>query len=102
VAVFLSERDDSINNCVKVLFTFSSDDSSEMETEKPLGYSLRWGLLQPSGHSTVRILFANPDDIEPTREYLRKNGCDSEISDLPRLVSVDIPPVVEYYNQANP
>lgn len=53
-------------------------------------------LLQPSGHSTVRIWFANPDAIETTRERLREMGCASEISDSPRLIAVDVPPSVNY------
>lgn len=54
------------------------------------------GLLQPSGNSTVRIWFENIDDIEPTRSRLRKMRCDSEISDLPRLIAVNVPSVVDY------
>lgn len=53
-------------------------------------------LLRPSGHSTLRIWFTSNDNIEPTREHLRKLGCASEISDLPRLIAVDVPPTVEY------
>ncbi len=54
------------------------------------------GLIHESGHSTVRIIFNNPDDVNETREYLKKIGCNSEISNVPILISVDIPPEVSY------
>lgn len=53
-------------------------------------------LLQPSGHSTVQIWFTHLESIESTRDQLKKNGCNSEISDKPRLVAVDVPPSVKY------
>jgi hypothetical protein len=53
-------------------------------------------LVEESGHSTVRILFDDVDDVEDTRNQLRKLGCESEISNVPTLISVDIPPKVEY------
>lgn len=54
------------------------------------------GLVEESGHSTVRILFNNLNDVIPTREYLNKMGCESEISDVKFLISLDIPPNVNY------
>lgn len=53
-------------------------------------------VLRPSGHSTVRLLFANEADVQEVRDQLRAIGCPSELSDLPRLVAVDIPPDVPY------
>jgi hypothetical protein len=67
-----------------------------VSAEETNGYLCVTSLLKPSGHSTVRIWFANTDDIEPFREILRKIGCASEISDVPRLIAVDIPPDVDY------
>jgi Domain of unknown function (DUF4265) len=54
------------------------------------------GLVAESGHSTVRIIFNNVDDVKETREFLKKLGCDSEISEVPILISVDIPPTISY------
>lgn len=54
-------------------------------------------LVKESGHSTVRILFENIDDVQSTRDQLKSIGCDSELSNYQKLIAVDIPPVV-YYN----
>ncbi|MEO6454237.1 MAG: DUF4265 domain-containing protein [Ginsengibacter sp.] len=54
------------------------------------------GLVQESGHSTVRIIVSEKESVAPLREQLKKLGCDSEISDVPILISVDIPPEVDY------
>jgi hypothetical protein len=53
-------------------------------------------VLTPSGHSTIRILFFDDGIIQDTRNDLRNIGCESEISDIPTLVAVDIPPAVSY------
>jgi hypothetical protein len=53
-------------------------------------------LIKSSGHSTIRIWFAREDDVATVREQLRRLGCSSEVSDIRRLVAVDIPPTVEY------
>lgn len=54
------------------------------------------GLVQGSGHSTVRVILSDKADVAPLRERLKELGCDSEISDVPILISVDIPPEVDY------
>ena len=53
-------------------------------------------LVRPSGHSTLHLWFAQEKDVEPVRAALRQMGCPSEVSDLPRLVAVDVPPEVPY------
>jgi hypothetical protein len=53
-------------------------------------------LVRPSGHSTIRLWFSGDEDRESVREALRRMGCASEVSDLPRLVAVDVPPEVPY------
>lgn len=54
------------------------------------------GLVKESGHSTVRILFNDRGDVQNTRDQLKKMGCDSEISNVPTLIALDIPPQVNY------
>lgn len=54
------------------------------------------GLVKESGHSTIRIIFNDLKDVAPTREYLNARGCESEVSDVKILISVDIPPTVGY------
>ncbi|HSP79036.1 MAG TPA: DUF4265 domain-containing protein [Myxococcaceae bacterium] len=53
-------------------------------------------LVHPSGHSTIHLWFSREEQVEPVREALRHLGCASEVSDLPRLVAVDVPPDVPY------
>ncbi|PHR01352.1 MAG: hypothetical protein COB29_14750 [Sulfitobacter sp.] len=55
-------------------------------------------LAESSGHSTVRLWFADIADVQVTRKTLESFGCSSEISDQPRLVAVDISPSVTYDN----
>lgn len=55
-------------------------------------------LLRASQHSTVRLWFAKnfENEVLRIRQELRSMGCPSELSDLNRLVAVDIPPTVPY------
>jgi hypothetical protein len=52
-------------------------------------------LVSPSGHSTVRLWFANGSDVRDVRDALRELGCGSEL-DMERLVAVDVPTEVRY------
>lgn len=54
------------------------------------------GLVRAGGHSTVRLWFASESDVPHVRDELKRMGCSSELSDLPRLVAVDIPPSIPY------
>ena len=54
------------------------------------------GLIEESGNSTIRILFDNVNDVEITRKYLNSIDCQSELSNLERLISVNIPFNVTY------
>lgn len=53
-------------------------------------------LFEASGHSTIRIWFSDAKYVQSAREDLRRMGCSSELSDLPRLIAVDVPPTVPY------
>jgi hypothetical protein len=61
-------------------------------------------LIQPSGHSTVRVVVfrENQSDeqlavaVESIRQSLRDLGCSTELSHIPNLIAVDIPPEVDY------
>jgi hypothetical protein len=52
-------------------------------------------VVRASGHSTVRVVVYDEKQMQPLRQSLRDYGCSSELSHLPRLVSVDIPPEIE-------
>ncbi len=61
-------------------------------------------LVQPSGHSTVRVVILregrNDEQVgaavKDIRQSLRAMGCSTELSHLPNLIAVDIPPEVNY------
>ena len=53
-------------------------------------------MIKPSGHTTIQILFARKEDAPPFRARLDQMGCESEGSDIPELVAVDVPPEVKY------
>lgn len=67
--------------------------SAELDKEGLLWYSK---LVRASGHSTVRLWFSDARDVSMARDELRRLSCASEVSDLPRLVAVDVPPTVSY------
>jgi len=69
--------------------------SAEMDAGGMLRYKK---LVRSSGHSTIRLWFAKNDEnhVTSVRQMLRELGCESERSDRPRLVAVDIPPAVSY------
>src|ERR1051326_6512587 len=54
------------------------------------------GLIEESGHTTLRIIFFKNDIIKETMERLQQLGCNYEGSNIPTLMSVDVPPSVDY------
>lgn len=67
--------------------------AADSDSDGALWYS---GLIEASGHSTIRLWFSSKHDVREVRDRLRGVGCMSELSDLPRLVAVDVPPTVPY------
>lgn len=53
-------------------------------------------LIRPSKHSTIQVLLASEKDIDLVRGELQRMGCASEVSDIRRLVAVNVPPSVSY------
>lgn len=54
------------------------------------------GLIEESGHTTVRIIFYDEEVLEPTVTWLQKMGCSYEGSNISSLIAVDIPSAVDY------
>ena len=60
------------------------------------------GLVESAGHSTIRVIFYDqkdqslsiPERVAELRNGLRSLGCSSEVSHIPGLISVDVPPEV--------
>jgi hypothetical protein len=93
-AIPLSDNSYKIDNILFYAPEYSLGDIVSVESRE--GELFVTGLVTESGHSTVRIIFNNAEDVKPTREFLKEFGCDSEISEVPILISVDIPPIVSY------
>jgi len=83
-----------LENILFYAFNYSFGDILEVENREGELYVVN--LVRGSGHSTVRIIFYNKDDISSTLKELVKMGCDYEGSNISALVSVDIPPEVRY------
>ncbi|MCX4245981.1 DUF4265 domain-containing protein [Paraliomyxa miuraensis] len=66
--------------------------SAQADQDGALRYA---GLNAASGHSTIRLWFADELNVAKVRDHLREMGCSSEL-DLSRLVAVDVPPSTPY------
>jgi len=53
-------------------------------------------VIEPSGHSTIQVVFFNEMLMEPAMEELEKLGCSWEGNQASRLAAVDIPYDVQY------
>lgn len=53
-------------------------------------------LIEESGHSTIRVFLSNENKVSKLREDLEHMGCSSEVSNISKLISVDIPRNVSY------
>ncbi len=49
-------------------------------------------LSAPSGHSTLRVVIGDPSTLIPLRTRLAELGCASELSHIPNLIAIDVPP----------
>lgn len=67
-----------------------------VETENRNGELFVTGLIEESGHSTIRIIFFSKESIPQTIDQLEKMGCHWEGSNIPTLISVDIAPEINY------
>jgi len=64
-------------------------------TEERDGLNLFRALVVPSGHSTLRVVLFDQGLRDRLRDALREQGCASELSHLPNLLSIDVPPEIE-------
>lgn len=77
-------------------FTYGISCDDIVEAELVDGEMLFKQVLQPSGHTKVRVYVFNPNDVATIRNEFKAFGCESEGSRLPKLFSLDIPASVEY------
>jgi hypothetical protein len=51
-------------------------------------------VVQPSGHSTLRIIVYEESQTAEVRALFKRMGCSTELSHIPGLIAVDVPPSV--------
>ena len=50
--------------------------------------------VEYSKHSTIRVILFDENKVQTTRDHLKKMGCSSELSHIPKLIAIDIPPKI--------
>ena len=58
-------------------------------------------LVKPSGNSVFRLYLAEPTQVQAARDEFRQLKCESELSNLPRLIAVEIPNSVDFLEVGN-
>lgn len=53
-------------------------------------------LVRPSSNSVIRLFVSDAAEVQRARDSFRALGCESELSNLPRLVAVEIPGDVSF------
>jgi hypothetical protein len=51
--------------------------------------------VEYSKHSTLRVVVFEESNVPNVRETLKRLGCSSELSHIPKLIAVDVPPSVK-------
>ncbi|PZF72606.1 DUF4265 domain-containing protein [Taibaiella soli] len=59
-------------------------------------------LITESGNSTIQIVFYDKEIIRTTMKTLEELQCQSEISNIPSLIAVNIPATVDYFGVIKP
>lgn len=72
-----------------------------LEAEEKEGELLAGDVITESGHSTIRILVADINNVPEVFEKINSWGCAWEQSNIPRLIAVDVPPEVSYKELRN-
>ena len=84
-----------IRNIPVYSYSLALDDVISADRDEYGGLRYR-GLVKPSRHSTVRLLFKHETHTPRVREELRHMGCESELGTSPLRIGVDVPPSVSF------
>lgn len=90
----LSDNNYKIDNIPFYAYGFACNDIVSTEEHSEQLYVSE--LVEPSGNSTIRLLFENIENISDVRDFLKENGCDSELSNIKSLIAVDVPANISY------
>ena len=67
-----------------------------VSAEEDCGQLLFKKLVRPSTNSVFRLYLSDASDMQAARDQFRGLGCETELSNLPRLVAVEIPDEVDF------
>lgn len=65
-----------------------------VDTERVSGHLVFRQLVEPSPHSTLRVILFRKDLVARFRHQMRELGCATELSHVPGLIAIDVPPGV--------
>jgi hypothetical protein len=51
-------------------------------------------VVQPSAHSTLRVIVYDEAEVARVRALFSEKGCSTELSHIPGLIAIDVPPAV--------
>lgn len=58
-------------------------------------------VVEPKGHSTIRVVVYTENSTQRIRNELRELGCSTELGNIADFFSVDVPPQVDYSRVEN-
>jgi hypothetical protein len=51
-------------------------------------------VVRPSAHSTLRVIVYDEAEVAQVRSRFKEMGCSTELSHIPGLIAIDVPPTV--------
>ncbi len=71
--------------------------SEDVVAVEPLEGQLQFRrVVRPSANSVFRLYVSDVSDVQAVRDQFRELGCETELSNLPKLVAVEIPGKVDF------
>jgi Domain of unknown function (DUF4265) len=92
--IFIGENKYKLDNLLFYAKEYALGDILNIEEKEGELYAKN--LFEESGHSLIRILFNDVNEVEYYRLFFKNMLCESEGSDIKNLVAFDIPPEVDY------
>jgi len=59
-------------------------------------------LVEESGNSNLQVVFFKREFVQKVRDELKLLGCNSELSDKPQLIAVNVPKEIDYFGVIKP
>ncbi len=92
-AIKLGENFWKLDNIPFFAANVSNGDVVKVRNKK-LGEKSFLAVVQQGGHSTLRIFLDEESFVKEVRNQLLEMGCSTEVSNVKKLISIDVPPEV--------